>query len=201
MMTRYVKVLDGEMLGEYRADPPNVDQSELAEGKPRWLPIALVDPAFDPETQVRTGPAWEVDTDEVREVYTIRDMTIDERRVVAIAALKQRRWEVEIGGVEVEIGGETVTISTARGDDRLNLHIMMTLIGAGQRPDGATFNFADGVPRSVSNADMLVAIGAALAKVQAAFDREAEVTALIEAAEDGGDMDAAVAEIETGWPE
>lgn len=73
-------------------------------------------------------------------------------------------------------------------------------LGADIRPDGATFNFGDAVPRAVSNADMMAAIGAALAHVQAAFDREGVVTALIADAHTHDLMDAAEDAIGEGWP-
>lgn len=86
------------------------------------------------------------------------------------AHLAERRWQREIAGVTVSIGDEDVLVSTARGDDRAALHMTYSALKNGLRADGATFNFADGKPRKVSNADMEAAVLAALAHVQAAFD-------------------------------
>jgi hypothetical protein len=152
-----------------------------------------------PEGKISPGQVVKCVNGAVRFMHVLMNApvpTLAERREHAIADLKQRRWEVEISGLEVEINGEPVTVSTARGDDRLNLHIMLTLFGAGQRPDCAVFNFADGKPRAVSNADMLMAI----AKVQMVSFRKAEVTPLIEVAHMHAVMEAADAEIWTGWP-
>ncbi|CAD5276532.1 conserved hypothetical protein [Bosea sp. 62] len=98
-----------------------------------------------------------------------------------IAYLKELRWRREVGGVTVEVGGAPVLVSTARGDDRATLHATLTAITMGLRADGATYNFVDGRPRAVSNADMQVAILAALSHVQAAFDLEMALTVEIEA--------------------
>lgn len=98
-----------------------------------------------------------------------------------IAHLKALRWQLEIAGVTVTIGGEPVLVSTARGDDRAALHQEFSAIGAGLRPEGSPFNFADGIPRAVSNADMQTAILAALSHVRAAFGLELTLTAQIEA--------------------
>jgi len=97
------------------------------------------------------------------------------------AHIADRRWRREVAGITVEIAGEPVMVSTQRGDDRAALHQVYSAIRDGLRPDGATFNFADGKPRSVNNADMMAAILAALAHVQAAFDLGANVLAQYEA--------------------
>jgi hypothetical protein len=125
--------------------------------------------------------------------------TLSERKQILTDALKQKRWEVETGGVTVPINGEEVLVSTARGDDRTNLHVMMTTITNGMRQDGATFNFADSKPRSVSNADMLTAIGAVLSHVQSAFDKEAEITNEINAANTHAKLDLALDKINEVW--
>lgn len=112
-----------------------------------------------------------------------------------IAHLKSRRWQREIAGVTVAIAGAPVPVSTARGDERATLHATLTAISLGLRSDGATYNFADGRPRAVSNADMQAAILAALSHVQGAFDLERALTADIEAGEITAlaDIDAAFA--------
>ena len=91
--------------------------------------------------------------------------------------IKDARWRAETAGVTVPICGGDILVSTARGDDRDALHVTFSAIAAGLRADGACFNFADGVPRPVSNAEMSVAILAALGHVQACFDREGAVEA------------------------
>ena len=102
-------------------------------------------------------------------------------KAALISYLKDLRWQREISGIHVEIAGETVRVSTARGDERATLHQTLSAIGLGLRTDGATYNFADGRPRAVSNAEMQAAILAALAHVQAAFDLERTITVSIEA--------------------
>lgn len=103
------------------------------------------------------------------------------RKIALVAHLKARRWQAETAGITATIGGEPVRISTARGDDRAALHQVYSAMSAGLRSDGAVFNFADGVSRSVSNAEMTAAVLAALAHVQACFDLEGELRTSIEA--------------------
>lgn len=142
---------------------------------------------------------WIVNSDSVTVTYETKNRTIEDRKGLLIDALKQKRWEVEIGGVTVPIGNEQVLVSTARGDDRLNLHIMMTTIAAGLRQDGDTFNFADGKPRSVSNADMMAAIGAALSHVQYAFNKEDAITTEINQANTHAKLDLVLDKINEVW--
>jgi hypothetical protein len=97
-----------------------------------------------------------------------------------VAYLAQRRWEAETIGITVAVNGEAVPLSTARGDDRMALQATYSAIRDGLRPEGATFKFADGKPRSVSNAQMGAAIMLAFGFVQHCFDAEAAVLAKIE---------------------
>ncbi|WP_346358091.1 DUF4376 domain-containing protein [Bosea sp. (in: a-proteobacteria)] len=103
------------------------------------------------------------------------------RKTALVAHLKARRWQAETAGITATIGGEAVRVSTTRGDDRAALHQVCTAISGGLRSDGAVFNFADGVSRGVSNAEMQAVVLAALAHVQACFDLEGTLRAAIEA--------------------
>lgn len=126
------------------------------------------------------------------------ELTIEEKRIAKRAAISEKRWQVETGGITVTIGEDAIPVSTARGDDREALHITFSAINAGLRQDGAVFKFADEVPRAMSNADMLAIVAAALGHVQACFDHEAPLLAAVAAAEDDAALDAI--DVETGWP-
>ena len=166
---------------------------------------AIVEADAIPDGKISTAAVAKRVEGSVKWVNTLINapvLTLAERRTAAISQLKEKRWQIEIGGVDVTLSTEEVVpVSTGRGDVRTDLHIQMTTIGAGMRTDGATFNFSDGVPRSVSNADMLTVISSALTHVQAAFDREAVVTTALDDAETHVAIDAAIALIETGWPD
>lgn len=88
----YAVVKDGEILG-YRAEAPNVDQSTLAEGKPRILPVEREEAPFDPVTQVREGPSYEVESTRVVERFTSRAKNGDE--IAAMKAAKDTAIEAE----------------------------------------------------------------------------------------------------------
>lgn len=61
-------------------DPSNIlpKAAAKAKGKPYLLPVEIVDPPFDPATQVRTGPVYNVLADKVEAVYTVRAKTAQE---------------------------------------------------------------------------------------------------------------------------
>jgi hypothetical protein len=165
-----------------------------------WYRIQDADPI--PEGKTSTGTTAQIVDGVPKWVHTLVNVpepTLAERKQILIETLKHKRWEVETGGVTVPINGEEVLVSTARGDDRTNLHVMMTTITNGMRQDGATFNFADSKPRSVSNADMLTAIGAALSHVQESFNKEAEITNEINAANTHAKLDLALDKINEVW--
>lgn len=53
--------------------PPDVTRKGIA-----WLPLVVSEPAFDPATQVKTGPVVSVLADKVTRIWTVRAMTSDE---------------------------------------------------------------------------------------------------------------------------
>lgn len=166
------------------------------------FPVANQEPNYDPSRQYieqKSFSDWTFDGTKVTATYAIHAYTIAERKTRLIDKLKQKRWEVETGGVTVTINGEDVLVSTARGDDRTALHVEFTRLLAGLRPDGATFNFADTLPRKVTNEEMTGAINAALIHVQASFNIEDHITSLINAAATHDDLDAAYDLIQEEW--
>lgn len=93
-MSRHALVLNGEIL-EYRDYAPNVDQSELAPSKPRMLPVVKVNEKFDPVTQVRTGPQYIVEVNQVSEAYTVRAKNEGEIAVMKAAKIAAVKREAE----------------------------------------------------------------------------------------------------------
>ena len=84
-MAQYALVSpQGELL-EIRTEAPNVDQTQLAPGKPRLLEIVDVNASFNPDTQVREGPDIVVSPTQYRRIYTVRSKNAAETDV-----LKQR---------------------------------------------------------------------------------------------------------------
>lgn len=87
---KHALVKDGVIL-EFRDYAPDGDQSKLARGKPRMLPITIDDPVFNSVTQVRSGPDYAVEATRVIERYTVRAKTADEvtaMRTAKIASVK-----------------------------------------------------------------------------------------------------------------
>lgn len=198
-MTRYAKVLNGEIL-EYRADAPIGNQSQLAEGKPRWLPVEVTDPAFDPVTQVRTGPVLTVLSTKVKEVYTVRSKTAGERN----GMIDAKDAEIEAAFVarcdapiDVDVGGETYTWH-ADAAARENIMGVVLMIAVGLPiPDPRPWTPKDGEPVMLAHSDF-VGIGAAIAARKDALylikkAKQAEVAELNDAA--------AIADydVEAGW--
>lgn len=91
-MTIYAVVKDGDVLG-FRSQAPNVDQSTLAEGKPRILPVEREEDAFNPASEVLDGPTYEVEASRVVERFTARAKNSDE--IAAMKAAKDAAIEAE----------------------------------------------------------------------------------------------------------
>lgn len=71
-MTKHALVRNGTII-EFRDYAPVGDQSLLAPGKPRMLPVVIEGNQFNEVTQVREGPSFVVEATRVREVYTTRN--------------------------------------------------------------------------------------------------------------------------------
>jgi len=113
---RHALVKNGEIV-EFRNYAPNVDQSELAEGKPRMLPVETIRDEYDPVSQVHEGPSYTVEADRVIERFTSRAKNQNE--VAAMIAAKDAEIEAEftrlycapiaysVGGVEYTFHADT----------------------------------------------------------------------------------------------
>lgn len=88
-----------------------------------------------------------------------------------------KRWRVETGGCEVPGGGRFATDR----DSQAKLLAEMVAIGAGMRADPSYWKLADGAFASLSNAQMLAAIGAVRKHIAIAFAVEAGTLAAINA--------------------
>lgn len=96
---KHALVKDGAII-EFRNYAPNADQSELAEGKPRMLPVEIAAAEFDPVSQVVEGPVYEVEETRVVERYTARAKNSDE--VAEMKSAKHEETEAEFARLYCE---------------------------------------------------------------------------------------------------
>lgn len=99
-MSKFAKVLAGEIL-DWRDDPVLTDQSTLAPSKPKWLPVIVEEPPFDPAIQFLEGPVNDVQADRVVQRYTVRDRelaTLQADQLAAIRAEAQARISAVVAG-------------------------------------------------------------------------------------------------------
>lgn len=85
-MATYVLVrsTDGAIIDQrdFAETPPDVTRKGIA-----WRPLVVTDPAFDPATQVKTGPVLTTLADKVTKAWSVRTMTADELDAVKAAAV------------------------------------------------------------------------------------------------------------------
>lgn len=63
----------------------------------RWLPVVITKPAFDPTTQVQTGPVITVEASRVTAVWTVRNKTaqeLDDEKTERVNAVDFLTFEV-----------------------------------------------------------------------------------------------------------
>jgi hypothetical protein len=156
-----------------------------------------IEPDHDPVTQrIVANPCelWPIDATTATKTYRVEDIPIGELKTLFLAAVAEKRWEVETAGVV--IGG--IRIKT---DRESAAKLTAAYVKADRDPGYAIANWkvADGTFVTLSAAAILAAGDAVSAHVQACFDREAALSVEILASTDVellSDID-----IESGWPE
>lgn len=124
-------------------------------------------------------------------VTVIDPRTLEEAKAERLELLAERRWRAETGGT-------TFAALPVATDDRSQAKIMGARLAANADP-GYVVKWKTAAGFVDLNAPAIVALSDAVrAHVQSCFDREAELTADIEAAATREAVDAI--DIETGWP-
>lgn len=80
----YAAVKAGAILErrDFASPPPDMTRKGFA-----WLPVTRTDPAYDPATQVKTGPVTTVNATDVSDVWSVRAKTapeLDAEKVVQV---------------------------------------------------------------------------------------------------------------------
>jgi hypothetical protein len=139
------------------------------------------------------GPGWLCEGGAFVAPHALR--SLEEAKTEKLAALAQKRWEVEVGGITVE-GARIET------DDRSKLLLLGKRTKAVENPEGTTrWKAGSGQFVDLPNTFIVAAADAVEAHVQACFDREGELTdAILDPSVDTlAKLDAI--DIHSGWPE
>ena len=135
-------------------------------------------PEYDSLTEQLAGPYWDVLVEPITGTYSVADQTIESMRSNAKEIVASNRYNNEIAGVDVDINGTTVHVSTARDDRHIWIQAMLLM-------DDVTpqaFKFDNNIWLNLLKADIQTIINAIMAKVQSAFDWESGKVAEIDAA-------------------
>lgn len=88
-MTDQWALVHGGTIIEYRNYAPVDDQSLLAAGKPRMLPVVEENAEYDPVSQVRDGPDIIIEAAQVIRRFTVRAKNADEIAAMRAARIAQ----------------------------------------------------------------------------------------------------------------
>lgn len=168
MVDQWALVKDAVEILEYRNYAPVDDQSVLATGKPRMLPVIEERPAYDPASEVLDGPDIIIGATQVTKRWTKRAKTqaeIDVMIASVDAAIERefdRRWTAPIAhtvnGVEYMWHADRDAVINVMG-------VMLSAQAAGISSDAtrAWTPFGSDVGVSVTIADV-IALGIAIAQ-------------------------------------
>jgi hypothetical protein len=108
-MTDYVLTHDGDVSAEAPGPLPvnwrnisglnALSRAELT--KLGWLPTAVDVPEFDPDTETCRQTGWDVQASKVVPVWEVKAKPLDQIKSEAKARVAAKRWEAEVGGIEV----------------------------------------------------------------------------------------------------
>lgn len=160
-------------------------------------------PAEDiPDDKISTGRTVERVEGVVRFVNTLINKptpTLNERREEALTLLAQKRWEMETGGVMLDLGGVDVPIRTDEvGQAKITGAI--ALFDNDPTMTSVDWEAQPGIWATL-DAGTIRAVGVAVGRhIQACFSRARVISEAIQTAGTHAAMDTAIAEIETGWP-
>jgi hypothetical protein len=154
-------------------------------------------PDFEAGTVTKTTPAVDMTSGEIA-------AALDARRDAGIAAAQARRREVEIGGIAWTRTSDSAVFGIATDvESQGKLTASRAAAVAGLRASGAKWKCQNASGETVfeafSDADIILIANAALAHVQAAYDREAAIVAALTAATTST-IAAAEALITPFWP-
>ena len=125
--------------------------------------------------QYQAGETYTLEGAEIVRRTVIADFTLEQAKAKAMADMAARRYEVEVGGIEVN-GMEVATDRDSQG------LVLGAAFAASMDPAYVVkWKTADGFV-DLDAATVIALAQAIRAHVQAAFDREAQVVALIDAA-------------------
>ena len=136
-------------------------------------------PIYNPKTQELGGPVLSFDGSTVTASWLVANKTLEELKSRKLAEIATARYVAETGGVDVAMGEATVTIRTDRESQAM-------ITGAALKATSDTeyscrWKTVQGFV-TVSAAQIVAVADAVRDHVQASFDREAELVALVNAA-------------------
>lgn len=156
-----------------RSAPPEAQIPIIINNDAKILYARYEYPEYNQRTQGINGPFWEFTNTEAIGSFEVSYQPIEYIRLNLKNAVAENRWKREVEGVDVEIQGTTVRISTAR-EDRNQFEILRAA-GA----NNVSWKFGD-VWLTLSSTDIATLADAVIQHVQAAFDWEKEVSDLID---------------------
>lgn len=147
-------------------------------------------PEFDPYTQQIQGPTLELAGDVVEASWTVEDLSAEEAAERLEAAKAAKRAEIAAARFAAETGGIVVGVAEIRTDRESQAMITGAALKAMQDEAYACKWKAEGGFIELNAAQILAVADAVRAHVQSCFDHEADLTALIDAAETWEELEA-----------
>lgn len=146
-----------------------------------------IQPSYNTKIQQLAGPFTTVNEDNsITLTYNVVDQDINSVKNDLKAIVANNRWLLEVSGVNVNVQGQDIYVTTERGSRDIFLQAVQ--LGS----DGQRWKFDNGIWLVLSLAELQVILNAIVSHVQMAFDWESDKLAEIDACVDLASLDAVI---------
>jgi len=101
-MSLGIKLINNQVVGKITSLPSNWETGDFQN---RFLPVEEVNANYNPTTQIRTGPSYEIQTDKVIATYTVEDRNLDDVKADRKTYIESKRDIAE--NEDIVYGGKT----------------------------------------------------------------------------------------------
>jgi len=123
-------------------------------------------PSFNPKIERLAGPFFIPAQDKVVGYYSVEYLPIDSVKNALKATAADLRWKIEVGGLTMNIQGQDIRVTTARGDR--DVFAQAFQLGA----DNVSWKFDSTTWLILSNAEIGTIVQAIVAHVQSQYEWE-----------------------------
>ena len=172
-----------------RVAPPDEEMPIIINEDAKILKTRYEYPVYNEKIECINGPYWTFENNEVIGTFEVSEKQLEFIRSDLKQIVSNNRWLKEIKGIEVNIQGQQVKVSTKR-EDRDQFEILKS-----SGVDGVNWKFENQIWLTLSLSDIELVSNSIRTYIQQCFDWERQVSELIDSTMTAQELD----EIDLGF--